>query len=275
MSNAKVLSLSQLKAKKYTLLEHMPEDVKRSFGELTNNFTMLVYGKSSNGKSNLLLTLIKVLALNGKCLYISLEEGFEKSMQNLANRHLTDEYNGKIVFTNHTMTYDNLIKRLRTQRKEQFIFIDSIQYWNITYEQYCRLKEMFPKKAFIIISHKEGKDPKGGVAKAILFDVPVKVDVDRFVAIIGSRFGGNEPFVIWEEGARRRWGDKEFEKLTGIKKAKKTTNKNEKVHKSNEKNTTNDSGNTGGDSHTLQFGGDASTDRLSADAVECGADTMD
>ena len=275
MSGAKVLSLSQLKAKKYTFLEHVTDDIARSFGKLTTSFTMIVYGYSGNGKSNLLIALLKVLTQNGKCLYVSLEEGHGYSMQLLVTRHLSDEHNGKVVFADHSMTYDLLWKRLARQRSEQFIFIDSVQYWDITIKQYKALKEKFHKKTFIFISHAKGKLPDGMLANKIEYDATIKIRVDGFVGLMKSRLGGNEPYIIWEEGARRRWGDKAFEKLTGLKRPKKTKVKNEKEHKSDEKNTTDHTRNNGGDRDTLQFGGDATLDRLPTDTAELSADRVD
>jgi Ni2+-binding GTPase involved in maturation of urease and hydrogenase len=237
MAGAKILSLRQLKAKKYKFLSDIPDPISQSFGQLVSSFVLLVYGASGNGKSNLMIQLMKALAKNGKCLYIALEEGHGISMQLLVNRHLSDEYSGKIVFADHTMTYDRLRERLRRQRSEQFLFIDSVQYWRINYEMYVKLKEEFSHKTFIFVSHAEGKNPLGKTAKDIEYDATIKIRVEGCIGFIRSRLGGNKPYVIWEEGARRYWGDKEFEKITGIKpeRKRKTTVKNEKVQ--NEKNT--------------------------------------
>ena len=40
-------------------------------------------------------------------------------------------------------------------------------------------------------------------AKAIEFDVDIKVLVKGYQAHSKSRFGGNEPYTIWEEGFHR------------------------------------------------------------------------
>jgi hypothetical protein len=39
-------------------------------------------------------------------------------------------------------------------------------------------------------------------AKKIKYMCDVKVEVKDYVAKIRSRFGGNKPFVIWDEGAK-------------------------------------------------------------------------
>ncbi len=268
MSDAKVLSLKQLKAKKYKFLPDVPENISASFGVLIKNFIMIAYGDSGNGKSNLIVQLLKVFTQHGNCLYVALEEGHGYSMQRLVNEHLGDEYSGKVMFADHTMTYSRLCARLEKQRKEQFIIIDSVQYWDIDYEMYKALKERFPQKTFIFISHAKGKKPEGKTASDIEYDATIKIRVQGYIGFMKSRLGGNKPYVIWEEGARRYWGDKEFEKIVGIKKEKKKTTKakqNETVK--NEKDTNHDSGLDGGNSDSVQPGGDTSSDRPSADRV--------
>jgi hypothetical protein len=105
------------------------------------------------------------------------------------------------------MTIDELRKKLRKKKSPRFIVIDSVQYWFITLKEYWELKKEFgKKKSFIFISHSEGKEPDGKLAKKIRFDVPVKVHVMGLIAFVKSRFGGNNPFVIWEQGAKEHWG---------------------------------------------------------------------
>lgn len=223
MADAKVLSLKQLKAKKFKFIPDVPEQISRSFGKLTKNFTLLIYGDSGNGKSNCLVQLLKVLVNSGKCLYVALEEGHGFSMQELVNRHLGDEYSGKVNFADHTMTLEELKKRLRRQRSDQFIIIDSVQYWDITRADYKALKEEFENKTFIYVSHMEGRKPEGKLAQKIEYDAAIKVRVQGYIGFMKSRLGGNKPYVIWEgdetEGARFYWG-KQYDKKAGIVKLK-------------------------------------------------------
>lgn len=214
---AKVLGLKQLLGKKFNYLEGLPDDIKESFGRLVESFIMIVWGLSGNGKTNLLFTLVKVFMPFGKVLYVSLEEGFEASIVQTIHRHLTEaEHSGKIEFADHEMTYDMLVLKLSKKKSPKFIFIDSLQYWDITYDQYKFLKEKFPRKAFIFISHADGSKPKGTTAKAIQFDSGIKVHVMKFVAFITSRYGGNKPYIIWEDGAKKRWGKKYRTEVLGL-----------------------------------------------------------
>jgi hypothetical protein len=206
---AKVLGLRQILQKRHKLLEGLGEAFVRSFGQLVEGFVMIVWGQSGNGKSELVMQVVKELMRYGKVLYVGLEEGFESSMQLRIVRNLTlDEHGGGIEFADHNMTYEALMVKLRKKKSPKFVIIDSVQYWKITYEQYQALKEAFPNKGFVFISHAKGKNPSGTTADKIRYDAGVKVRVEGFVGFVVSRYGGSKPFVAWEEGARNHFGRK-------------------------------------------------------------------
>jgi hypothetical protein len=218
---AKVLGLKQLLQRKYNFLENLPEQIVNSFGKLVDNFIMIVWGMSGNGKSNFMMQFLKAIMPFGKVLYIALEEGFEATTQITVLRQLTEEeHTGKIEFADHGMTYPELVKKLKKKKSPKFIVVDSVQYWNITYDQYKALKEMFKKKSFIFLSHASGKLPDGRTADKIRYDAGIKVRVEGYIAFPISRYGGNKPYLIYEgnetEGARYYWG-KNFNKiLSGV-----------------------------------------------------------
>lgn len=204
--------MKQLLAKKYDHLPELSTVFVDSFGNLVSAFIMIVWGMSGQGKSNFLMQFLKMLLNYGKVLYVSLEEGHEASFQALAARHLGEEQLGKVEIADHTMNYDALMIRLKKKKSPKFVVIDSLQYWNITYDQYKALKQAFPKKAFIFISHAKGKLPDGKTADKIRYDAGIKVHVVGYVAFVISRYGGNKPFVIWEQGAKNYWG-KDYKKI--------------------------------------------------------------
>ena len=68
------------------------------------------------------------------------------------------------------------------------------------------LRDTFRHKLFIFISHGEGREPKGNVAKSVKYDAFVKIYVEGFKAFSQSRFGGGAEYVIWDSGARTYWG---------------------------------------------------------------------
>lgn len=210
----KVIGLKQLLQKTYDLLTDLPQPIERSFGELVSNFIMIVWAQSGSGKSNFIYQFLGMLMKYGNVLYISLEEGTEKSAQLLALRHLNEaSHGGKILFADHEMKYDEAIIYLKRKKSPRFIVIDSVQYWDINYPRYKDLKEHFPKKAFIFISHAAGKNPDGKTADKIRYDAGIKVRVEGYVAFPVSRYGGNKPYLIWEEGAEQYWGKRKLNQL--------------------------------------------------------------
>lgn len=214
---AKVTGLKQLLAKKYTMLDNLPEPIARSFGRLVKNFIMLIWGDSGNGKSNFIMQIVSMLAHYGVVLYVSLEEGTEFTMQELAVRYLEEsKHSGKIQWAEADMTYDELFTKLKKKKSPQFIVIDSVQYWDIDHPKYKKLKETFKSKSFIFISHINGKEPDGYVAKKIRYDAGIKVWVEGCVAFPKkSRYGGNKPYVIYEPDAKEYWGEQFKDILAG------------------------------------------------------------
>lgn len=209
-----ITSLKKLLQKKYRFLGEMPEKFTNSFGDLTENFIMLIWGQSANGKSNFIMQLLSVLIQKGTILYISLEEGTEATMQNLAKKNFNIKQDGRIKWADSTMTYDVFFKYMIGKRRQlpfKYIVIDSVQYWDICYRKYRKLKEVFPTKSFIFISHDKAGKPDGTTADKIRYDAPIKVHVEGFIATVKSRFGGNAPYVIWEDGAKNYWG-KDYKK---------------------------------------------------------------
>jgi hypothetical protein len=217
----KVIGLKALLAKKYDVMENLPEWMKRIFGDLVRNFIMIIWAQSASGKSSFVYQLVAVLMSYGNVLYVSLEEGTEMSAQLKALRHLnTDSHSGKIFFADHEMNYEHLVIHLKKKKSPQFIVIDSLQYFDMSYTKYKELKVLFPKKAFIFISHAKGKNPDTKTGIQIRFDAGIKVRIEGFVAFTMCRYGGEMPHVIYEgenaqKGAWGYWGKK---KMNGFKK---------------------------------------------------------
>ena len=208
----KGMGLKQLYLKKYKMLENVPADITRAFGEFTEQILMCIYGPSGHGKSRLTMNLLKILMSYGDVMYVSPEEGHRRTMQKSAMDNLTlEEHGGKITFWDHTMTYNELVAKLKKKKSPKYIVIDSLQYWKIDFEQYKALKEGFPNKGFLFISHAKGKKPEGKVAMDIEYDVDIKVRVEGYVAFVRARGNGLKHYIIWEgthsaEGAWLYWG---------------------------------------------------------------------
>lgn len=173
---------------------------KDSFGLPETNGSWLIWGESANGKTDLTLQLCKMLSAFKKVHYNTLEERGRESFRLACIRNNMEACGSK--FSYECEDYETLRARLRKKRSAKIVVIDSVQYLRITETQYKELIREFPDVLFIFVSHAKGTMPKGAVADAIRYDADVKINVKNFVASIQSRFGGNKPYIIWEEGAR-------------------------------------------------------------------------
>jgi hypothetical protein len=177
-------------------------------GAIERSGTILIYGEPKNGKTRFTLELCKYLTQFGKVAYNSMEEGLTLSMKNA----LID-LNMRAVAKNFTLLNREPIRelkqRLRKQKSPDIVVIDSLQYSGLKYNEYKVLRDGFNKKLFILVSHAEGKEPKGQIAQAIKYDANAFVYIQGYKAFPVSRYGGGKPYIIWHEGAIKYWGEKQ------------------------------------------------------------------
>ena len=167
--------------------------------ELTG--TWLVWGASANGKTRFGLQLARYLARFVRVAYDSLEEGLSLSMQRaIAEVGMADAKRNFVLLDKEPLP--DLVRRLSRQRSPQAVIIDSLQYTGLTYADYRELRDRFRGKLFVFISHADGREPKGNVARSIRYDAFVKVYVEGYKAYPQSRYGGGREYVIWDKGAR-------------------------------------------------------------------------
>src|SRR5690554_1642755 len=167
----------------------------------------IIWGNSGNGKTRFSLQLAKYLSNFGRVAYNTLEEGKKLSFQRAARDTNLKAVNGKMIIISETI--EELSHRLKKNRAPKIVIIDSLQYSNLNKNKYSDLINTHPKVLFIFISHAEGKNPKGTTADSVRYHSDVKIRVEGYKAFATSRFGGGEPYTIWDHGAERYWGMEE------------------------------------------------------------------
>ena len=172
---------------------------KDSIGTPELTGTWLIWGNSANGKTRFALQLAKYLTNFRRVAYNSLEEGLSKSMKEA----IIDTGLDKNFVLLDKEPVEELKSRLRKRNSPDVILIDSLQYTGLNYTQYKELRKEFPHKLFIFISHAEGNEPKGNVARSIKYDAFVKIPVIGYAAYPQSRYGGGEKYVVWQYGHER------------------------------------------------------------------------
>ncbi len=176
-----------------------------SFGTPEMLGAWIIWGGSGSGKTTFVMMLCKYLTKFGRVAYNSMEEGDSESIKLAFLRVDMKAVRKRIIFLpNEPM--DELKDRLRKHKAPEIIVLDSIQYSGMSYKDYKDLRNEFPNTLFLIISHAEGKEPSGKVAKSIRYDAFVKIRVDGYRAFVTSRYGGGVPFDVWKEKAEEFHG---------------------------------------------------------------------
>lgn len=175
-----------------------------SFGNPELKGSWIIWGNSGNGKTTFCLQLAMYFTRFCKVVYNSMEEGLSKSMQESIARlpvESVSKYRFKLL---DKMSLPELRELLGKRNSPRVVVIDSLQYTGLNYSQYKELTDAYKSKLFIFVSHADGREPKGEVAKSVRYDSNVKVYVKNFTAYPQSRYGGGEPFVVWEAESRKQ-----------------------------------------------------------------------
>lgn len=179
-----------------------------AFGTPERVGVWLVWGNSGNGKTSFIMQLCKELCKYDRVLMDSLEEGTCLTVQNNLRRYGMAEVSRRLAFVREDM--DTLKTRLRQHKSYNIVVVDSFQYTRMGYRDYIALKEAFPDKLFIFISHAIGKSPKGDAANSVMYDATLKIWVEGYRAFSKGRFiGRTGKYDIWPEHAERYWGESE------------------------------------------------------------------
>lgn len=197
-------SIENVMTKKFDLLPFSGK-WQKSFGNPAKEFSAMIWGESSNGKTDLCLQLALYLTNFGNVAYNSMEEGLSYTFQQALSRHETENLKNKFILLDRE-PWPDMVKRMKKHKSPQFLIVDSVQYAGIDRRQYKALKEFMKQKnkALIFLSHANGKQPKGALADFIRYDVDIKIWVEGFKAFPEGRINTDEtpePFVIWQKGA--------------------------------------------------------------------------
>lgn len=199
---ARAVSVSELMKKKFQLLPFEGKWLEH-IGRPELSGSAIIWGNSGHGKSSYMLQLCKELAKHTRILYNALEEGAGPTMQRKFFQEDMGDVRKKLLLVKESMP--QMIERLKRRKSPRAVIIDSVQYTHMKYQDYTMLKDRFPDKLMIFISHAKGKDPAGNTADRIRYDAHIKVYIEGFRAFPSGRYEGREPYTIWEQGASDYW----------------------------------------------------------------------
>lgn len=185
-----------------------------SFGRPELRGVWIIYGGSGSGKTTFVMQVCKYLTRFRRVAYNSLEQGLSLSLQKAWERVGMQEVGNKIILLNKEQLKDLRVRLLKKQSPD-VIVIDSVHYLRrFNMDQYQNLRDEFPNKLFIFVSHEKGGMPKGMMAQNIRYDSEIKIRVEGYKAFVTTRYEvaergeGGADFIIWEQGAQDYWVDK-------------------------------------------------------------------
>lgn len=152
--------------------------------EMTGSW--IIMGPPKNGKTSYAMMVAKYMTNFGRVCYNSIEEGLSKTIQLAFDRVDMSEVKGKLILVQEE--FEKLHYRLKRHKSPDIVIIDSLQFMEMKFSEYKKLKEDFPNKIFIFISHVQGRTPEGRTAQRVMRDANVIVRVEGRRAFIESRF---------------------------------------------------------------------------------------
>lgn len=206
MEQMKVYTPTDVIRKKHTPIP-LTGEWAEAFGNPEKGDTWFILGKSASGKSTFVMQLAKELCKHGRVLYMSLEEGTNRSFSERLQRLGMREVQGKFrVITNSSI--EDLSILLKKQRSGDYVIIDSFQFTGWTYEEAKYIVDSFPRKTFIFISQEYKGRPMGKPADRLKYLAGVKITTQGFRAYCQGRYSGDNAvyYTIWAEGATKVWG---------------------------------------------------------------------
>lgn len=199
---------------KQRVIYHFDGILKDSFGQPERIAKWFITGPSYSGKSSLVFSLCHALCAFGTVDYNSFEEGDSQTVAEKIMRHGLLEREGRFRILPKVPVPD-FRERLLKRKSAAFGVIDSVQHAEMNKHSYIDLVDTLCNqkrgKSLLFINHWIKND----LTKHIKHDCDIKIEVIGFVAHIESRYGGNKPFLIWEEGAKRYWGKRYKQVING------------------------------------------------------------
>ena len=218
----KTLGVKQFHQKTYKLLDLGGSKFAGTLGDVPKSFILVVYGYSGNGKTEFCVQLAKELTNYGKVAWLSYEQRHGYDLQKATMRNNMQEAVGNFLVIDPIQNLpakrslmQDLDLYLSKRNSPDFVFIDSLDYTRFTWDEYTYLKNKYAgRKTFVFIAH---SSPNGRlhmrICDRVLFDGGMGIHVRDFIATpVKNRYGGFEPFVVYESEARKR-NPLYFEKL--------------------------------------------------------------
>lgn len=206
----KAISISNMLKKKHSTFTFAPP-FSLAFTETPSDSGIwLIWGKQKNGKTGFALILAKYLASLSKVLYISAEEGTDKEFVDACKRAGIAENDKQLNFLEYT-PLNEVREILKRRNSPQIIFFDNLTVYRDDFKQNAlqNLKNEFPDKLFIFLSHEERNEPYPSIARNTIKLAKVIVHIKGLKAFVSGRGEVGGTYLIDEAKAQLYWGDEQ------------------------------------------------------------------
>lgn len=221
-ASKKAVSVSNVQAAKFHILDFAGEWYA-AVGAPERSGTHIIIGPPKNGKTSFEMMYAKYLCTFERTALDSIEEGLSLTIQMAMQRVHMEEAGTRLVLYDK-VEIDELREKLDARKSPNIVFIDSVQFADMTFKQYKELKKRYPNKLFVYVSHVDGNKPEGSCAKRIYKDAAVIWRIEGFRAFPTSRFQTHDvpgtPIDIWKEEADKYWSAQNQTNLTGSPQAR-------------------------------------------------------
>lgn len=178
----------------------IPSEWISHLGRISPNFRMMIQGPSGHGKTEYSMRMAKMFTQHyGKVNFNSTEQGKSDTFKEAWDRNnMSGITPGKFKLCGpDKITFQPWLKSLERPNSGRVVFLDSIDYMELTVAQFKQLHERFKRTKSIVVICWD--DPMDINSKKIKYMCDIKIEVRDFKAKVRSRFGGNKPYTIWDQ----------------------------------------------------------------------------
>lgn len=206
----KAISISNMLKKKHSTFTFEPPWSLAFTETPSDSGIWLIWGKQKNGKTSFALMLAKYLASLRKVLYISAEEGTDKEFVDACRRSGVTENDKNLHFLEYT-PLDEVRAILKRRNAPEAIFFDNLTVYRDDFKQNAlqNLKNEFPEKLFIFLSHEDRNEPSPSVARNAIKLAKVIIHIKGLRALVSGRGEVGGEYQIDEQRAKLYWGDEQ------------------------------------------------------------------
>lgn len=196
---AKLLNLKNLYDKKFDIFD-FDGDYEKVFGNPEKKGFWLVYGAEKHGKTWFSLKVAEYISQFEKVLYVSAEEGIDKTFVDACARAKLQPSNS-LQFAEY-IPLEELETKLEKRRSARVVFFDNVTIYSDELKggKVRNMMRQHSNKLFVFIAHEEDNKPYTAQAKLIKKLSKIIIRVEGLAAFVSGRCPGGT-LMIDEEKA--------------------------------------------------------------------------